>query len=1280
MAQFDAIPDAPVFDAVPDAPEFDAVPDDVAPEVVAQEAQRASTGAVQALDVMAAPARLDWSEVNEHLDDQRLQESRAALARAEAAEAQGSGTGPGSEAFNWRREADFQRERISPDTAAGRLLAQEGQTQLQEIEEVGTTDARNASPTPSQALGSFLGSGLSQTVQPVIESGARNLGGAGGGGLGAALAAAATVGTGGFAPLALGIGMSMLGGYAGSAAQEQILETTETPEETQGRQQRAAEDFARNPGLSRIGAAAAGLPLFGPSLAQFGRAAAGDRGALLNLGMAGGIGAGVEAGAAKFVRGEEVKPEDVAVAFFSNMILNEPTKLGRKLGLRPSSEQQAVEAAQTKYGGIAPDPEIAGAIARVGESGVTNRGTTSTADVFSGVQRPPQTSRNPYEGFEWKGEDVGAQLQIAVKTPDGRVITDPAARIHAQLVQSLGLDREKRLTPGFIIRDEFVPGSQTNPQAIKEARQRIEARIAASEPAAPPEETTLAPDPVAQPVEDVVETPSPETTSIQNAVTADERAARGIDPVEEPARRSFGEVWDTTKAEIAENPAAPDAILAELRKKPRALTDREDALILHRQVQLQKSFDAAAAEANQAMEAGDEPARVDAMAQLDRTREALDEVYTLGKQAGTETARGLAARKMMSDLDFNLASMETRLRAEQGGALTPEQQVKVKEQADTIAKTQEGMDRILAEREVQKAEAEADKAVDPKVKSLADRIIARLDLTAKNAATSLRSRLNNLGSGPDPLIVLDVAKIAAAKTVKGAIEFAQWSAEMVKEFGEKVRPFLQAGWDQREQHVDSEVNASTRKGKTAKTDAEKEAAAVKARLTSLANRTAEYQRRAATGDFSPMRKPALDLSKNPEWVKLKAENEAAKAAYDKSRYEARKAQRTTQQKINDTVADVFSAARPILASTDISAPGRQGIFFTLPDLFMNPVRLGRQLKSMFRSQFSETKFQQNEAAIKSRENADLYESSDLYLADIDHKPSAREEQFKSELAEKIPGIGRVVRGSSRGFSAFMNTVRADAMDAFVKWSGGKENIDPETAKFLAAAINDLSGRGNVSSRQAQGALEWLAKYLFSPRLWVSRFNTATLKPIWRDPLNTAISPRARAVVAVQYIKFAGALMALKWLAGLNGGKMEEDPRDSDFGKLQFGSKRYDVMGGIGNMVTLLARIATRKTKDDKGKVVRIAWSGEKRPERELGQILFNHIRNKAAPIPGTIYDWFYGRHPDRSKVTPTSMLKQTTVPITVSDTFGYFQKDNPASAARDTLINALGVSVQDYRK
>jgi hypothetical protein len=1254
-AKIEFVPDATI-DFVPDDAAVEFIPD----EVITQEAQRAATGATQALDVMGAPRQFDWSDVNEQLDAQRFIESQDTSVNAVEQFRLGQISEP--ELMAAYRQSDQIRAEMSPTTTAG-------SARDQRAADVATQAQRDAThvTTPSEMLSGFLGSGLSSTTQPVIESSGRSIGGAAGGALGAALAGAATVGTGGVAPLLFGIGGALLGSQAGGAAQEAVLRSTETEEETQRRQQRTADDITRNPGLSKLGMYGANLPFFGPSLAQFGRAAAGDAGAIANLGIAGTIGGSLEVlNAAQ--QGRFATAQEIAEGVFSNLILNEPTKLGRRIGLQPSTEQAAVEAA-AKY---EQAPIRIGGNTEL-ESGLTQRGTTSTADVFAGVQKSPTG----------QGEDVSASVPVIVSTAinagEGGLIrgadwNSPHASFTKDAIAA-GWDMEDA-GRGFIVRDpdgseRFV--SRTDAYEIAGASGQRSVENSKGE--------LNSQDLAAKPVKPEPPEAAPEATSIQNAVMAEERAARGISPAEEPAHRAFGEVWDNVKAEVADNPARPDALLAELRKKPRALTDREDALLLHRQIELQKSYDTAAAEVNRAAEIGDEPARADAMTRLNGARDALQDVYDIGKQAGTETGRGLNARKMMADQDFNLASMETRLRADQGGKLSEPQLVKVKEQAETIAKTQEGMNKILAEQEVLKAQAEADKAVDPRVKSLADRIIAKLDLTAKNAATSLRSRLKNLNQlVPDPGIIVDVAKIAAAKTAKGAIEFAQWSAEMVKDFGEKVRPFLQKGWEQREQYIDAEVSTIGGKTKKVKTEAEKEQAAIKARLTALANRTADLQARTAAGDFSPRKKAPLDLSKNPEWVRLKAENDAAKAAYEKSRYEARKAQRTTEQKVRDTIADVWGASRPILASTDISAPGRQGIFFSLPDMFLNPVRLGQQLRSMFRSQFSETKFQQNEAAIKSRENADLYESSDLYLADIDHKPSAREEQFKSELAEKIPGIGRIVRGSSRGFSAFMNTVRADAMDAFVKWSGGRDKVSPETANFLAAAINDLSGRGNVSSRQAQGALEWLAKYLFSPRLWVSRFNTALLKPVWRDPLNRAISPRARAVVLGQYAKFVGALLALKFLAGLNGGKMEEDPRDSDFGKLQFGSKRYDVMGGIGNMVTLLARISTQKTKDDKGKLLRIAWDDEKRPERELGQILFNHLRNKAAPVPGAVYDYIYGRHPDRSKVTPTSLLKQTTVPITVSDTVEMFQNDSPASALRDTLINSLGVSASDYSR
>jgi hypothetical protein len=53
-----------------------------------------------------------------------------------------------------------------------------------------------------------------------------------------------------------------------------------------------------------------------------------------------------------------------------------------------------------------------------------------------------------------------------------------------------------------------------------------------------------------------------------------------------------------------------------------------------------------------------------------------------------------------------------------------------------------------------------------------------------------------LQSGIDPLDLVDMSIIGAMKIGKGAVKFADWSAEMVRDFGEDIRPHLKGMWDQ----------------------------------------------------------------------------------------------------------------------------------------------------------------------------------------------------------------------------------------------------------------------------------------------------------------------------------------------------------------------------------------------------------------------------------------------------------------------------------------------------
>ena len=141
-------------------------------------------------------------------------------------------------------------------------------------------------------------------------------------------------------------------------------------------------------------------------------------------------------------------------------------------------------------------------------------------------------------------------------------------------------------------------------------------------------------------------TPTPQTpTGIKNATVEKERAARALPPALNRQRRGFGKVWDEAMAQIDHDPASQDNLIKELEDKPRALTDTEDALLLHRQIDLQNEYGKATRDLAQAYEDG----RLD---DVDREKQRvaglsdkLLDLYNLNKRVGTESGRGLNARK-----------------------------------------------------------------------------------------------------------------------------------------------------------------------------------------------------------------------------------------------------------------------------------------------------------------------------------------------------------------------------------------------------------------------------------------------------------------------------------------------------------------------------------------------------------------------------------------------------------------------------------------------------------
>jgi len=299
---------------------------------------------------------------------------------------------------------------------------------------------------------------------------------------------------------------------------------------------------------------------------------------------------------------------------------------------------------------------------------------------------------------------------------------------------------------------------------------------------------------------------SPNTaTSIKNATVDAERAKRGLPAAMAPAKRSFGDVWDAAMAKIDKDPDYPDRLIDELKNKPRALTDLEDATLLHRQIDLQNEYGKATRDLAQAHADGRADSVIEEKARVARFSDQLYELYEVNKKAGTETGRGLNARKMMAFEDFSLAKMEMEKRAiANGGApLTEIQRAEIEKLHAEIAQKQKAYDDYKAQTEARDAERAVKEALDrvereakaPKASSyviqLAEKWVAKQDVRADAARKRLRERLGRTSAGVDPTILTDLAEIGASHIGHIGLDVAKFTEKLVADVGEFVKPHIE---------------------------------------------------------------------------------------------------------------------------------------------------------------------------------------------------------------------------------------------------------------------------------------------------------------------------------------------------------------------------------------------------------------------------------------------------------------------------------------------------------
>jgi len=785
---------------------------------VSKETVRATGAAMQAMDAALAPHALDWSGTNVGVppedQNQRLyRQAKGIETEMVLAEQRGERTG---KLYDQLQQV---RQQIDPQY----LVAQEERPD--EVAPAAQPDGYQQANWLGTGLGgiaSSLGLPFAHRLEelgrsPIGLNFQANIGGAATGAAGAGLM---------MVPGAQPLGANLLrvqaarmaapiiggiaGGMAGNAAQEGLHSLTETEAETDARHAALAETQQNFPAQSMLGASMANIFTMRPSISQFTQAMAGNKNAQMAIAGATGIGASMGI-AMPMLTGQPVTLGGIAQSALENMIFNKPTAFGRKLGLPPMEGGPAPREVPVdiEFGAgvdappVAPDVTVP-AIRVSGEVVRGNPGDTHQDILNRFIEANPDAAADALVSFDTKENP-----NFFIK-PDGTEISRSQLKVETGVSDSQGLAEIQRQapaaepTPEVILTPESVV--EPTPEVVTEPTPAPEA---APEPTPAPE---AAPEPTGPIVEDVggavpikpsepVATPEGEQpTGIRNAIVDQRRAEAGIPPRELPLRRSFPQIHAEAKAALEKDPTAGARLVAELSENIKPLDDTQDAILTFEQNSREQERAAAVDLVNSTPEG---EARDAAIARLAAADDALYQVYAVGQQAGTANGRGLAARRMMMNKDFTLTKMlnDTRAIVNNGEPLTQKQTEettnlynRINDLEAQLAKTQSKETSKAAKHEFQKIIRATKKEAGESAKAKEDHQTF-LQRTRENARKRIIGRRGKLQVTVDPLNIAglaDEAVIGATYVAEGVRDFAKWSDQMIGDFGERIRPHLEA--------------------------------------------------------------------------------------------------------------------------------------------------------------------------------------------------------------------------------------------------------------------------------------------------------------------------------------------------------------------------------------------------------------------------------------------------------------------------------------------------------
>lgn len=378
--------------------------------------------------------------------------------------------------------------------------------------------------------------------------------------------------------------------------------------------------------------------------------------------------------------------------------------------------------------------------------------------------------------------------------------------------------------------------------------------------------------------------------------------------------------------------------------------------------------------------------------------------------------------------------------------------------------------------------------------------------------------------------------------------------------------------------------------------------------------------------------------------------------------------KTMLQKIMGGLGDIAALPRSLMVGgLDMSYGLRQGVFSG----YRHPKQWASAFKDQFKYFGSEKALQNASNQIQAHPNYKLAREAGLAMTDLKHGHlSPGEEQFQSALAEKIPGIGKLVRASGRAYTGFANKYRFDMFNDLV--AQAKKTGDFDDPKFLQSAgelVNTLTGRGSLGPLEKSAGV--LSTTLFSPRLLASRLQ------LMNPQFYMKMQPLARRRALESLVAYAAGTSTILGAAKLAGADVGTDPTSSDFAKVKVGNTRMDIMGGFQQPIVLLSRIITGKsTSSTTGKTMVL---GEGYNAMNQFDIVQRFFESKEAPVVSFFTSLAKGEDAIGNKFNLSTELINRVVPMFISDMVELY-KDGGLSSLPLGIPAFFGTGNQTYGK